>query len=91
MAHWAVNFASDFLVSKLTCAPIFLSRSLNTVEMATSSYTKDDFLETLEEESDSGVGGMSAGEEEDLDDEMEGSDDSSRQVFMYFSHVDERA
>ena len=58
------------MVSKVTCAPIFVkfvSRSLNTVEMAASSSTNDDFLETLEDESDSDVGGMSAGEEEDLD------------------------
>ena len=52
--------------------------------MATTSFTSDDFLDTLEESSDSDVGGMSASEEEDLDREMEGTDDSSRQVFCIF-------
>lgn len=52
--------------------------------MATTSFANDDFLDTLEEGSDSDVGGMSASEEEDLDREMEGTDYSSRQVTYVF-------
>ncbi len=51
-------------------------------DMATTSYSRDDILDILDDWSDSDAGGMSSGEEDDLDRQFE---QSSRQVFSVFS------
>lgn len=67
-----------FFVIHIACAPTVLSRSLNTIVMASSSYSRDQVLSFIEDWSDSSNDGMSSGEEEYLDRELEGGDEDFR-------------